>query len=688
MPAVTLRLVALVAVVAGGCGSGVTDPLPRPPPNGYTPGPPGGGSYGSGSGGSSGTPSGPPQCDPSLRRCAHSFRYAGSPSLPLSGQEKSVSLIGDYRPGAWTDGGDPMTLGNRAWSVTVPVPWGAQTTYKFHIVYNSGPDAYVADPAGLVTVPDGFGGVNTVYMGDKCDAWTCASTQLACAQAPLAPSSFDWRDAVIYWAFIDRFADGNPANDAPIGDPRVQTAANWQGGDWAGLAQKIQSGYFAALGVNTLWIAVPVDNAESAGLGDDGQWYSGYHGYWPRDLTITEKRFGTSAELQALVATAHAAGIKIIVDYAMNHVHQDAPIYKTHQSDGWFNPLVQNGETCVCNGIPGDPCNYDGSLGKACWFRDYLPDWNFNNAAARAWSIDNALMWIKTYGFDGFRLDAIKQIEPVWISDFRARLLTEVEASTKQHVYLVGETFSGDRNLIKSFVSPCTQLDGQFDFPLRAALDSAVLMRQGKLGQLVAFMDSNTSFYGPSVMSTFIGNHDVPRAVHFAEDQPLWSDVWAKGKDRNWSSTPAQPSTASPYERLAVAFAVILTNQGAPLIYYGDEIGLAGAGDPDNRRLMPWTAPSGVQAALLAKLQKLGALRAAHPALRRGDRLTLSSDDETWAYSMTAGADRVVVAINRSDGARAVGGVPAGAWVDRMTGEMLSGPTIMVPARSARVLTQ
>jgi glycosidase len=300
------------------------------------------------------------------------------------------------------------------------------------------------------------------------------------------------------------------------------------------------------------------------------------------------------------------------------------------------------------------------------------------------------MMWIKTYGFDGFRLDAVKHIETVWLTDLRSRLLSEVEATTKQHVYLVGETFSGDPTVIKPFISPCTMLDGQFDFPLRASLVQTAIMRQGKMSDLIGFMDSNTSYYGTAVMSTFLGNHDVPRTVHFADDTPMWSDVWANGKDKNWSGQPGQPANASAYERLAVGFALLWTNRGAPLIYYGDEIGLAGAGDPDNRRMMTWTASGYLpgQAALLAKVKKLGAIRAAHTALRRGDRTTLSFGDDTWVYQMVDGADRVYVAVNRSDSAKSVSGLPSGGLTDQMTGEALTGPTISVPARTARVLTQ
>lgn len=680
----------LVASVVGvaGCGKGMSDPIPKPPGGGYVPPDPGSGGYGSGSGGGgAGVPTGPPMCDPSVRVCAHPFTYGPN---TLTGHEKAVILIGDYRSDSWTNG-DPMTFDGSKWVVTVGVPWAKQVIYKFHIQYNDGTaDKYLPDPNNPTQVPDGFGGFNSVFAGTTCATWTCGSTQISCSAAPVAAGSFDWRDAVIYWAFVDRFVDGDPTNNAPSTDGRLTgTAANWQGGDWKGLTSKITDGYLASLGVNTIWITVPTDSSQSVGQGVNGDtfWYTGYHGYWPRDLTKTEAHWGAAADLTTLVTTAHNAGIKIIADYTMKHVHTDSPIWQAHMSDGWFNPLVQNGQTCVCNVIGGDPCNYDGTLGKSCWFASYLPAWNFNNAAARAYSIGNALMWIQTYKLDGFRLDAIKQIEPIWITDFRAQLLSQVEATTKQHVYLVGETFSGDRNLIKSFISPCTELDGQFDFPERAQVVQHVLMRQGKMGDLVTFMDANTGFYGQSVMSTFLGNHDVPRAIHFADDTPLWSDPWASGKDRNWSNQPGQPASAGAYERLAVGFAVLWTNIGAPMIYYGDEIGLAGAGDPDNRRMMTWSGYSTAQAALLAKVKTLGKLRAMHTALRRGTRTTLSYDDDSWVYQMVDGSDRVYVAVNRSDATKTVGGLPAATLTDQMTNQTVTGPSVSVPPRSARVMT-
>src|SRR5262249_18484239 len=151
--------------------------------------------------------------------------------------------------------------------------------------------------------------------------------------------------------------------------------------------------------------------------------------------------------------------------------------------------------------------------------------------------------------------------------------------------------------------------------PLRANLIKAALLKQDSMQSLAGFMDSNQGYYGNgAVMSTFIGNHDVPRTIHFAQDNPLWGDPWDGGKDRNWNNQPGTVAEQSAYERLSVALAILLTNKGIPLIYYGDEVGMAGAGDPDNRRFMQWSNYNAGQSLLLDRVKKLGAFRAAHPA--------------------------------------------------------------------------
>ncbi len=485
----------------------------------------------------------------------------------------------------------------------------------------------------------------------------------------------------MYFAFVDRFSDGYPSNNgSPVAG--VSTAGNYQGGDFKGVQNKIESGYFGELGVNAIWLTVPVDNADGSGLGTDGRQYSAYHGYWPKNLDTTEPRFGSVAELKSVVDAAHAKGIRIILDYAMNHVHVEAPVYQQHPD--WFWPSDLGGQSCICG---SSACPWDGPTAKRCWFTDYLPDFDFTNAAARKYSVDNVLWWMQQSGADGLRLDAVKHVEDAWLTDLRVRLTTDIEPVTKHHVYLVGETFTGDKTLIKSYVRE-SMLDGQFDFPLRLQVISSLLTRTVPMTELASFLDGNDGYYGASaVMSTFVGNHDLPRSIHFAQDVPISTNAWYDGKDRAWTNQPGVPSELAAFERMGNAYTLLFATKGVPMLYYGDEVGMAGAGDPDNRRMMQWSGYSSGQQALLAHVKRLGQLRATLPALRQGTRTTLAASTDTLVYRMSTASQTVYVAINRSDSAQQVSNLPASPMIDRLTSAGFTGSTVTVPARSALILT-
>ncbi len=265
-----------------------------------------------------------------------------------------------------------------------------------------------------------------------------------------------------------------------------------------------------------------------------------------------------------------------------------------------------------------------------------------------------------------------------------ARASTARSRRSRRHFYLVGETFTGDRDLIAYYVNS-SMLDGQFDFPLRANILATILRRAGQMSDLVGFLDANAAFYGPgAVMSTFIGNHDVPRSIHIAEDAPLFGD-WDDGKGRAWNNRPSLPSSASPFERMLVAYTLLMTTPGVPLIYYGDEIGLPGAGDPDNRRFMQWDGYTANQTWLRDQLAALGRVRREHEALRRGTRATLGVTPDVYSYSMTSGGDTVFVVLNRGDASQPAQGLPGGSYTDLVTGATVSAP-LNVGARSVLVL--
>ncbi len=502
-------------------------------------------------------------CQDTPGTCPTPFR------LPL-GDYAQVELRGDFRDGGWVDG-QPLGIDGGAWTATLDLQAGSTIRYKF-LVDGS---RWVTDPANPRAEPDGVGGENSVLTAAcvpaRCLAETPNHETPATGGSPITSSGtssstssggvgggppvasegdFDWRSAVMYFVFVDRFRNGDPSNDAPV--PGVESRANYQGGDWQGVIQAIDSGYFADLGVNALWLTVPMDNPNDPGAGFDGHDYSGYHGYWPSDLNAPEEHFGTLERLQELVSKAHAHGLKVLFDYAMNHVHKSSPLFAEHAD--WFWPLDFDGKHCVC----GQGCDWnDPTDQKRCWFTDYLPDWNFQNGNARAFSVDNAIQWAKDTGADGFRLDAVKHIELSWVSDLRARATSELEPDTKSRFYMVGETFeSGNRDFIRSFVSP-DLLDGQFDFPLRGQLVEKLLLRWGSMFDLESFVASNDSFY-PGVMSTFLGNHDLARIIHLAEDAPPWGP-WDNGGDAPWLHPPALPSERSAFERVAVAFTFLFT---------------------------------------------------------------------------------------------------------------------------------
>ena len=466
-------------------------------------------------------------CGAAPKLCTTSFTYTGD------GSEASVELRGSFN--GWKTG-IALTASGTDWSVNADMPYGQSVEYKFHVQKLGGGDAWLVDPTNPQKVTDSTGNTNSLLAAQTCDPWVCGKLQTVCG-IDAKPTAFDWHDGVMYFVFVDRFVDGDSSNNGSV--TGVAPIAGWNGGDWAGVTQKINAGYFTDLGVNVLWLTVPLDPTDALELGDDGQKYSGYHGYWPRDRDKPNGHFGTMAELQALVQAAHGKGIQIVLDYAMNHVHTSSPVWQQHQSDGWFHGLSVQGQNCTCG---ASVCPWDGPSGLYCWFTTYLPDFNFLNTDARKASIDNVIWWLQQSGADGLRLDAIKHVEGAWLTDLRARLLTDVEPLRQQHIWLVGETFSGDQTFVKSFVDPCTKLDGQFDFAERATLDSTVLLRQGKMTDLEKFLDGNDGFFGAdAIMSTFIGNHDLPRTIHMAEDTPIWADVWANGKD----SADDQPRRAA-----------------------------------------------------------------------------------------------------------------------------------------------
>jgi neopullulanase len=483
---------------------------------------------------------------------------------------------------------------------------------------------------------------------------------------------FDWSQAVIYFVLVDRFRDGAPANNAPVAG--VPDLANFQGGDLQGVLEKLNEGYFEKLGANVLWLS-PLEPSPDTGYpGNDGRQYSGYHGYWPVASREVQRRFGGRAALDAVISAAHARGIRVIADAVVNHVHELHPRYAEHKNDGWFRG------GCLCT---QSACSFDARP-LDCWFASYLPDYNWKSNAVASEVEADARFWLEDVGFDGFRVDAVKHFEKIGA---RALSGTAREVgSTAGGFYLVGEVFAGtgQRELLNQWLSPPI-LDGQFDFPLYWTLVD-VFARGQPLTQLdAAVAASETAYPATARMSPFLGNHDVPRFLSYAAGQ-VDADAVAQAWGPN--APPDVVNDAAAFAKLAQAFTFLLTARGAPLIYYGDEVGLSGAGDPDNRRMMKFSGLTGLQSGLRQHVETLGAARKQSRALREGDRATLLVEPDLWIQQRAASAtEGALIIVHRGSAPRTVTLTARAPLTRNRYRDALSGTEIDFGGSGATTLT-
>lgn len=462
---------------------------------------------------------------------------------------------------------------------------------------------------------------------------------------------FAWTDAVMYFLFVDRFANGDATNDAQAtcDGGTVWEAADWQGGDWAGAREKIESGWFDRLGVNAIWLTAPVDNPSSCGRGTIAdRWYSSYHGYHPSALRTPEEHFGTLEELHALVDTAHEHGIRVLVDAVVNHVHEDHPWFR--QNPEWFNYSESgNIQDLICGSGCGGECWQTAPI--ECWFTDYLPDLDYRADGAAEAMVDDLRWWAMELGLDGFRVDAVKHVEDTLLYELRAMVDEELQ-TTGDVFYMVGETFTGggadDIALLRRYIND-RMLHGQFNFPLYWDILDAFATGTKSLSSLASRVSElQTAFGEDAVMSTFLGNHDVPRLLSKA-----------RGDGTDPASPPNQPQPTDPgldelFGRIQLAFGFLMTAPGIPLVYYGDEVGLVGGSDPDNRRMMQFGSFADPhQDLLLSFVRQVGQARRDHRALRRGDFRVLEGSDDHLAFARVDGDAVALAFLNRN---------PSAAW--------------------------
>lgn len=438
-----------------------------------------------------------------------------------------------------------------------------------------------------------------------------------------------WNDRVFYEVFVRSFRDSD-------GDGN---------GDLQGLIDRLDylndgdPNTDDDLGVTGIWL-MPVTEAAS------------YHGYDTVDYKQIEEDFGSNEDFQTLLEEAHRRGIAVIVDLVMNHTSSEHP---------WFqDALIPGSEHEPWYIWSGDAPDYLSPWGSPVWhkvgnryyyglFWEGMPDLNYENGAVTEAMYDIIRFWLEDMDVDGFRLDAVRHLiedGPVqentpathaWLEGFYNYVHT-----LKPDALTVGEAWTSSEEIVK-YVGD--EVDMAFEFGLAEAMLDAV--RRQVNFSLVEAQQQALDLYPPGQYAAFLTNHDQNRVM-----SQLRNDV------------PAAK----------VAATLLLTNPGLPFIYYGEEIGMVGAGPDENKRTpmqwdgsatagftsgTPWEpladADEGANVvaqdedpdSLLNHYRALIRLRQAHPALRAGDMVLVpTGNSRVYAFLRADESERLLVLIN------------------------------------------
>jgi len=454
-------------------------------------------------------------------------------------------------------------------------------------------------------------------------------------------------DDVLYLIMPDRFADGDPSNNDPPqarGHYDRSAAKSYHGGDLKGVEQHL--GYLKELGVTALWLTPWWKNDSNS---------ADYHGYHVTDFYKVDEHFGTLEELQALVAAAHAQGLKVVSDYVANHIGPNHPWATRPPTATWlhgspgqhlepkydFWPLVDIHST-----------ERDRRPVIEGWFAGKLPDLNPDDALLGEYLADNAIWWMESAHFDGYRLDTF----PYSSREFWGKWHATLRRCYPQ-VTSVGEVFNEDP-VVTAYFEGGRVMQGTdsgvttvFDFPLYSNL-RGVLLRAEPLTKFVNILQHDCLYQRPYGLYTFFGNHDIRRFM----SEPGASDA-----------------------KLNAAFSLLFTLRGIPGIYYGDEIAMTGGDDPDNRHDFPGGFPGDTRNAFTAKgrsadeqkvfthVQQLTRLHKEHPALQQGELVTLASSENYYAFLRSMGSDRMLIVFNASEAEQVIRLDRADTPLDKIT---------------------
>ncbi len=446
-------------------------------------------------------------------------------------------------------------------------------------------------------------------------------------------------DDVFYLLMPDRFANGDTSNDNPPQSPNMLDRSKsryYHGGDLQGVIDHLP--HLKNLGITTLWLNPLYDNVNHLNereVYDQGP-ITDYHGYGATDFYAVEEHFGSLETLRTLVDEAHKLGIKVVQDQVANHTGPYHEWVKDSPTPTWFNGtetdhIPNNWQIWTL----ADPHATEDLQRPTLsgWFINILPDLNQDDEEVARYIIQNTLWWIGISGIDGIRQDTLPYVPRKFWRDWTAAIRREYP-----NFKVVGEMWDGDPALVSFFQGGRARYDGVdsgiealFDFPLFYAVRKAFTDQGAKLREIPKILSEDRLYPDPDNLLTFVGLHDVSRFMS---------------------------ESGANFNASRLAHTLILTARGIPVIYYGDEIGMQGGNDPDNRRDFPggWLGdpqnkfePSGrnvEENALHDAIRQLVRLRSELVSLRRGDTVHLMVEEDAYAFARVTDSDSALVVFN------------------------------------------
>ena len=432
---------------------------------------------------------------------------------------------------------------------------------------------------------------------------------------------------VLYSVLVDRFCNGDPSNDWKMNSDEVLDIVDYQGGDFVGITQQIEAGYFDSLGINTLWISpitqnpwdawgkYPFKNGNKYDPTKTYTKFSGYHGYWPISITQVEQRFGTEESLKALIRTAHAHNINVILDYVANHMHINAPTFKEHPD--WHTDSI----------LPDGRRNFElwDEARLTTWFDTHIPTLDLERMEVCDPMTDSALYWLEHYELDGFRHDACKHIPEQYWRLFGQKLALRFP---NRPIWMIGETY-GSPQLINMYVKT-GMLNAQFDFNVYYTAMHA-LCGDGSMKDVNRVIVESLDTYGSHhTMGNITGNHDQIRFASLAGGGIGFDE---DGKEAGWTRTVTRGDEERAFKIALLQEVLNLTIPGVPCIYQGDEYAEPGGNDPDNRHPMRFDDQlTEAEKAYKHAVQDLIAMRRNNIVLLFGEYIPVYSDEQLLVY--------------------------------------------------------